>query len=151
MTTIGSDSDFRDEWLAGAARAFFVSAYADYVENPDDHEDDGDDEDLPRPGGGGDWYDCAPETPPNAYALAGELWAMLESKNGASVYAIAERAKAADGEDPDPNQFGRDLAMEAMGHGVSWFDSHKAFPIKIPHMEVSSLSFSSDVYRDRGE
>jgi hypothetical protein len=152
MTSIGSSSTFRDEWIAGAARAFFVSAYADYCEDPDfcDDESDDDDDDrdeLPRPGPREDWCDYAPTTPPNAYALAGELWAMLESKNGASVYALADRAKEADGEDPDPEDFGHDLAMQAMGHGVSWFDSHKAFPIEIPHMEVSSCSFSRDAYR----
>lgn len=151
MTTIGSDSDFRDEWLAGAARAFFVCAYADYCEDPDfcdDESDDDDDRDeLPRPGPGEDWLDYAPETPANAYALAGELWARLESENRASVYVLAERAKAADGEDPDPDQFGHYLAMQAMGHGVSWFDDHKAFAIEVPHMEVSSCSFSREAYR----
>lgn len=149
MTTIGSDSSFRDGFLIGAAKAFFVTAYADFVE--DDHDDLSDDErdaraELPRPGPGEDWEDYAPEPPPAAYALAGELWAGLHYVNGVSVYSLAERAREADGTDPDPEEFGFCLAMQAMGHGVSWFDDHGRFGIAFPHMEVSQFSFAEDAY-----
>jgi hypothetical protein len=156
MTTqpIGSDSTFRDSFLEGAARAFFVTAYADYVEEGHSTDNDlTDDErearlELFRPSGGGDWCDYAPETPPNAYALAGELWNALHVANGeAGVYSLALRAEAADGTAPDPEQFGHYLAMQAMGHGVSWFDDHKAFPIKVPHVECSMCSFSDEAYQ----
>ena len=191
--SVGSDSMFRDSWLEGAAKAFFVTAYADYAEEGYSTDNDlTDDErearaELSRPGGGGDWYDHAPTTPPNAYALAGELWAMLEAANpgGCGVYTLAERAAKADGvkcencdgsghimfRDSlalagvpdeqrecgecngsgvvaiDPEHFGRDLAMQAMGTGVSWFDDHKKFPIKIPHIECNMCSFSDDAYQ----
>lgn len=151
---IGSDSTFRDSWLEGAARAFFVTAYADYVEEGWSKDNDLTDEeretrrDLDKPGAGGDWYNYAPETPPNAYALAGELWAMLHAANGeAGVYSLALRAEAADGVAPDPEEFGRDLAMQAMGHGVSWFDDHKKFEIKVPHLECSMCSFADEAYK----
>lgn len=149
MTMIGSDSTFRDGFLLGAAKAFFVTAYADYVD--DDHDDLSDDEreartELPRPGPGDDWEDYAPDPPPAAYALAGELWALLRSENGASPYLLADRARGADGEDPDPEAFGFCLAMQAMGHGVSWFDSHERFDLKVPHIECSQFSFSEDAY-----
>lgn len=39
-----------------------------------------------------------------------------------------------------------DNGDQAMGHGVSWFDDHKHFEIKIPHMEVSSFSFAPSAY-----
>lgn len=158
---IGSDSEFRDSWLEGAARAFFVTAYADYCDEGHSEDNDLTDEEreerlaLPRATMGADWYDYAPATPPAAYALAGELWGKLETVNHASVYMLAERAKQADcdagkmtdNEEIDPEDFGRDLAMQAMGHGVSWFDDHANFEIKIPHVECSMCSFSDDAYK----
>lgn len=165
---IGSDSDFRDAFLEGAAKAFFVTAYADHAEEGDNTDNELTDEEreareeLPRPGPGGDWYDYAPEPPPNAYALAGELWAGLHHLNGCSVYVLADRAVNADADpkgeceskveltdDFDAEEFGRDLAMQAMGTGVSWFDDHAKFEIKIPHAEISSFSFSESAYRGK--
>lgn len=156
---IGSDSDFRDSWLEGAAKAFFATAYADYCEegHSTDNELSEDEREtrlsLPRPGGGEDWMDYLPSIPPNAYALAGELWAMLEASNpgGCGVYTLAERAKAVDGEAPDPEQFGHYLAMQAMGHGVSWFDDHKTFKIKVPSIECSQCSFSDEAFQAEAE
>lgn len=154
--SIGSDSTFRDAWLEGAARAFFVTAYADYVDEGHSTDNDLTDDEraarlaLPSATMGADWYDYAPTTPLNAYALAGELWASLEHENKASVYMLAERAKEADGltdnEEIDAEDFGRDLAMQAMGHGVSWFDNHERFDLKIPHIECNMCTFSDDAY-----
>jgi hypothetical protein len=166
-TNIGSDSNFRDAFLTGAARAFFVTAYADYCEEGHSHDNDlSDDErvarlDLPRPGPGEDWCDYAPPTPPNAYALAGELWFALgyvrdifgTPRNGpCGVYSLVEQACKADGLTPDEceafdvEMFGHYLAMQSMGHGVSWFDDHAEFPIVVPHIECSSCSFSDAAY-----
>jgi len=140
--SIKSDSDFRDSFLEGSARAIFVMAYADFCEQSEDC-------DLPTPGPGGDWYDCTPATPPNAYALAGELWAELHRLNGeAGVYSLSLRAEAADGKPVDPEEFGRDLAMQWMGTGVSWFDDHAKFPIKIGYTEVSGFTFDESAYTD---
>jgi hypothetical protein len=151
--TIGSDSDFRDDFIRGAARAFFVTAYADFVEDKDADEDRSE---YPQPGPGEDWTDFTPPTPPNAYALAGELWAGLVVENRqnapAGVYSLAEQAATADGYSDgasavDAERFGHYLAMQAMGHGVSWFDDHKKFPLVVPHMECSSFTFSTDAYQ----
>ena len=141
---IGSDTHFRDEFLAGAARALFVSAYADYVEDGKDGEGS---DDMPRPGPGEDWADFAPAAPPAAYALAGELWASLECANGCSVYSLAATAEAADGREVDVDAFGFDLAMQWMGSGVSWFDNHKKFPLQVSYKEVSGHTFSEAAYR----
>lgn len=185
---IGSDSTFRDGWIQGAARAFFVSAYADHCEEADSTDNDLTEDErkerssLPRPGAGGDWDDYAPETPPNAYALAGELWAMLEHENGCSVYVLANHAAAADNpcqrcrgrgqacklpgvmsayfeeceecngrgstSEVDSEEFGSDLAMQAMGHGVSWFDDHKRFELKVPHVECNQCTFDANAYAE---
>lgn len=159
---IGSDSTFRDAWLEGAARAFFVSAYADFVEEGHSTDNELDDIErerrlsLPRPGAREDWMDYAPPTPPNAYALAGELWALIEAKcdvfgtklnGGAGVYSLALRAEAVDGTAPDAEKFGHYMAMEAMGHGVSWFDDHETFEMHIPHIECSQCTFDDAAYQ----
>jgi len=151
---IGSDSTFRDEWLEGAARAFFVTAYADYVEEANSTDNDLTHDErmarlaLPRAKAKQDWMNVAPTTPPNAYALAGELWAKLEHENKCNVYQLAALATLADGnkEDIDADSFGHYLAMQAMGHGVSWFDDHEKFDLKVPHIECSMCSFSDGAY-----
>jgi len=148
--TVHSDSDFRDAFIEGAARAFFVSAYADFCENQASKGDDADDATYYISAGPGeDWADVAPaNTPPNAYALAGELWAGLYHLNGAAgPYTLVNNAQAADGAEPDAEEFGHYLAMEAMGHGVSWFDDHARFDLKVPHMECSAYTFDEEAYR----
>lgn len=164
MANIGSNSFFRDAFIEGAAKAFFVTAYADFVEEGYSTDNDLTDDErkariaLPKAGGGQDWYDYAPEPPPEAYALAGELWARLESENGHSVYTLASHAAKADGvEEIDVEEFGRDLAMQAMGHGVSWFDDHENIPndllqsykskrFEIPDIECNQCSFDDAAF-----
>jgi len=145
--TVHSDSDFRDEFIEGAARAFFVTAYADFVEDPEREQGA---YDYLAASCGADWMDCAPETtPPNAYALAGELWGALYHLNGkAGVYTLALNAEAADGQPVDAKEFGHYLAMAAMGHGVSWFDDHADFPLETPYMECSGFTFDERAYRE---
>ena len=143
-----SNSDFRDEFLLGAAKAFWACAYADYIEDPEADDDDPR-KDLPRPGGGEDWMDYLPPIPPNAFAIAGELWSDLTHANkhvGCGVYSLADLARQADGDGIDVEEFGHYLAMQYMGHGVSWFDDHEKFEIEIPYREVSFLEFDSDAY-----
>lgn len=163
MANIGSSSIFRDQFLLGAAKAFFVSAYADFVEEGHSTDNELTKAErkarlkLPRPGAGEDWCDYAPEPPPAAFALAGELWAALEATNKANMYMLAERAEKADTEHVskcekckengfDAEEFGHYLAMQAMGHGVSWFDDHGDFEIEIPHIECSQCSFDDAAY-----
>ena len=145
---VQSDSTWKDKFLHGAARAFFVTAYADFVEDTD-REDDG--HKYVQAGGGEDWMDHSPQTTPAyAYALAGELWAGIQASNPelwCGPYTAADLAKDADGEEPDPDLFGHYFAMEAMGQGVSWFDSHKSFPITMPSIECSQCSFDPEAYR----
>lgn len=162
---VGSDSTFKDDFLTGAAKAFFCTAYADFVEEgySTDNELTDDEREarlaLPRARGGQDWMDWMPEVPPAAYALAGELWASLEAASKASVYVLANRAGRAEHkcdhdcadpceaiDDIDAEEFGHYLAMQAMGHGVSWFDDHEEFEIEIPHVECSQCTFSDDAY-----
>lgn len=132
---VHSDSDFRDDFLEGAAKAFFCTAYADY---------------CARPGGGKDWINFIPDTlPGNAYALAGELWAGLTTSNDVGVYSLALQAQGADETpDLDASEFGHYLAMAAMGHGVSWFDDHAEFPLEVPSIECSAYTFDPAAYSE---
>ncbi len=120
---------FESKWLErfadGAARAFFVAAWSDEQE-----------EKGKRFRQGVDLMDQAPATPLSAYVHAGILIGQLEVLNKASIYMIGERAAEADGvPEIDSQELGHYLAMEAMGHGVSWSDDHKDFPIKVPYLE----------------
>jgi hypothetical protein len=148
MNQVHSDSSWTDSFLHGAARAFFVTAYADFVE---DFERENDDHEYIEACSGQDWMDCSPETTPAyAYALADELLAGIKASNPDlehGVHSAQELAKEADGEKPDPDLFGHYFAMQSMGHGVSWFDSHNHFPLTLPRIECSQDSFNHEAYR----
>jgi len=138
-----TDSNFKDEFIQGAARAFFVMAYADYCEENSESDI------LTHAGPGGDWMDCAPDTPIAAYVFAGEMWSDLAHANKVpcGVIGLANLAKEADGvDDIDVNDFGHRLAMQYMGTGVSWFDDHEKFELEVPYSEISQFSFDSDSY-----
>lgn len=148
--TIHSDSTWRDELIEAAARLFFVSAYADFVEEPERYPDG---YDYPRPGGGDDWMEYAPErTPINAYVLAGEMWASIEAASKINMYALGARANQADGGeyacDVDAEDFGTGLAWMYMGAGPSWFDDHATFEIEVPSAEIHGMTFDPACYRE---
>lgn len=149
-----SDSEFRDAFLFGAAKAYFVSAYADFVEDQTvDQERPQDAYDyLAYRGGGGDWHKLDLTIPPNAYALAGELWngLMLNAGPG-GIYKLSALAKTHDGCEPDAEEFGHYFAMESIGHGVSWFDDHAVFPIEVPSIECSGSTFDQRAYRSAND
>lgn len=146
---------FRELWMRGAARAFFVCAYAAFVEDRG-QEVAGYREArrrlraYPKPGGGEDWYDFAPPTPLEAFGYAGELWGRLSEANQVGVHSLAVRAQRANAEKPvDPEKFGMDMAMEAMGHGCGWEDTNAVQRLVrrvSVRMEVSYHSFDPSVY-----
>lgn len=125
--------------MDGAARAFWLCAYADWASEHKDRTD------ISRPKPGEDWADYAPETPGVAYFYAGQLMVMLRDKNEVPIEILWRRACEADGYDSDPEDFGHCLAMQAMGHGVSWFDDHEPFEIEIPYLDVSWYHFDEDL------
>ena len=141
----------KDEFLEGAARCFFVCAYADFVDE-EEREDDG--HDYPGASNGEDWYNVAPErTPPAAYAAAGELWARLEILNKdtapCGVISLIMQAAEANGDDEiDVEHFGRDCAMMALGTGVCWFDDNSKFPLETPYMDCGTVGFDHAAYRE---
>lgn len=130
----------------GMARAIWVTSFADWVDQqgPSAQRKYG-------AGPGQDWSDVAPATPESADAAAEDLTVLLwrENRNvgdGPRTVRVGlyRRALAADkararpaSRRATPNDFGHCLAMQAMGHGVSWFDDHATFPLKFPrHFEA---------------
>lgn len=119
--------------INGMARAMWVMAWADELEERG-HEDSW---------AGCDLMDLAPETPCKAIELAWTLAGKYEQANGMSVICLLGSAQRADGNSTNDYEyetdFGHYLAMMAMGHGVSWFDDHEEFYLKVPSIDNYSL------------
>jgi len=116
--------------LEGMARALWVTSYADWVEQqgPTAQKKLG-------ARGGQDWSDVAPETPADALEAARDLYLAISRANNESPVDLLGTAARADGVKATrayADSFGHCLAMQALGHGVSWFDDHKQFPLKFP-------------------
>jgi hypothetical protein len=113
------------------ARAFFVEAWARNEEEKPKFRERG-------YGGHGhqvDIMDVAPRTNAAANAAAKELAKDIERANGRSLTSLYTTAVAQEGhrKEPNPTDFGHYLAMQAMGHGVSWWDDHPKFPMTVPY------------------
>lgn len=131
-----TQTDLTDYIVAAMARAMFVSNYADAVEEGDYQGR--------RAGPGEDWMDVAPETPQPYISEAWRLLGRIEQANKTNIHSLLAQACNADNvnytEMPANGGYVRDfghcLAMQAMGHGVSWFDDHSKFNMSIPYVEV---------------
>ena len=124
------------------AKTLHVCAYADAVES-------GELPDAPYASMGADWMDIAPPVSDDARLFAAELAGQIKALNKKSLLFLARDAATADGFDPDDGfeeiptrrgcsyleDFGHCLAMQALGHGVSWFDDHEEFLLTVPHVE----------------
>jgi hypothetical protein len=90
---------------------------------------------------GSQLLDYVPKRVPESVRLRAAYFAhKLKIKNRATLDGLYRQAMRAPGRHLDrhtrPFDFGFDIAMEGMGHGVSWFDSHPRFPIDIPWVEA---------------
>jgi len=133
------NSSSRNPIIDAMARALFVSAYADYVDqSPDTH--------LPYASMGQDWMDVAPPTPQYVLDAANQLLGRIEELNKTNIWSLLWLAARADevlgveGSVHDlpakyVSDFGHYLAMQSLGHGVSWWDDHEKFPMELPHIE----------------
>lgn len=124
--------------LEGMASALWASSWADHAE-----------EHGCTSMSGQRIEDIMPPIPEEAYVLAKKCADSIEAANGKSLSELfddAVKADEADGLDSSgaDESFGSDLAMQWMGHGVSWFDDHAEFPIKIPHGSGDELYFVAD-------
>jgi len=155
------------EFIEAAARVMWAGAWADWQESrcavvmPDgqpcgrDQEGiDGDCADAFESHdfkgasfSGQELTEIAPPTPQYALYEAAGLLARLEVANGAGLAAILAKAGEADdlrntiGQfmQADASAFGSDIALQAVGHGVSWFDDHAKFELKVPSIEFEYI------------
>lgn len=113
--------------------------------------------------------DAAPPTPDYARLEAAMLLSRLEERNGAGLAAIVRAARTADcvaavdsgvkhdhgnylnqHDTPsgdaclplDVEEFASDVAMMALGTGVSWFDDHERFDVLGNAFSVPSVEFT---------
>jgi hypothetical protein len=82
--------------------------------------------------------DQAPSTPKGAHELAERHTKRVEEANGRSILELLIEAGRADGRHTEPDEryameFGSDVGMMLAGTGVSWFDDHAEFPLKVPY------------------
>ena len=121
-------------------RTLFMAAFADHREDPDSLG-----EGKPCPGhscaNGEDWADFTPTTHPDAFKAGEQLAQSIEKLNHKRLAQLLEDAAFADdgchfSEEDDAiayaQEFGHYLAMQSLGHGVSWFDDHAEFPLELP-------------------
>lgn len=123
-----SFSYIASEMITGAARTLFCLEWADWAEFAGINLS------------GCEISNVAPPTPPNYVAnaayLIGQIVAMNTDRGDAR--SLVQKAVEADNmlmEDwsgHNSEHFGSDLAMMALGHGVSWFDDHNKFDLKLP-------------------
>lgn len=121
--------NYERQIIDAMARAMFVTTWADRMEERG----------LGHKLAGQELMDIAPKTSRDALAAAKKLATMFaEANEGASMndlYARALNVAGKHGGDTSPHSFGHYMAMEAMGHGVSWTDDHPEFKVNIPYFE----------------
>jgi len=131
----------RQEIIDSFTRTLFVQAYATFVEQA--KEDGEDTSDLPQAGPGEDWMDVAPETPESAVQAGLEGIAAIERRYGVPIEELVfiaseecRKAKCRTNRDHNTEAFGYFLAMQYVGHGVSWSDDHP-MQLDLPHGEFN--------------
>jgi len=113
-----------EEIIDGMARCLFVNAWADYAE-----------ENLDANFSQMELMDVAPETPPESFEKAKQLYNKIEDMNNVDLSDFVPPGIDPD-EGFDKENFGHYLCMEALGHGVSWKDDHEDHGLELPHTEA---------------
>jgi hypothetical protein len=123
----------------GMARALFVADYARAAE-------DGRVVLTPEQAKLKDWMEIAPPTPLDYIYEGHRLAGKVEQVNGQALIVLFAQAVEADGkanwitwDEKHPGyavNFGHNIAMQAVGHGVSWFDDHNEFDLHVPGFET---------------
>lgn len=138
----------RSDIVSGMADILWGSAWADAMEEIG----------RGRELSGREITSIMPATPASAYRGAELIARSIEQANGQTLEELYRRALRADADDnggrhrhEDAERFGGDLAHMSMGSGVSWFDDHAKFPLKVPHTGESVEDELRMVARDREE
>jgi len=133
-------ADTRKEVLHAMARAAYTMWWTRQQEEKyEEHRTP-----LPWPSGPVNIDEYVPKrTPASARKWAEETLAEYEQKTGMPVELLYWYAENAEGKHeylPTTDTFGWYLAMQAMGHGVSWFDGHPGFE------PLESVDVDNDYY-----
>lgn len=115
------------EIIEAAARAVYVQAWANYMEESGGHIEHGI-----------DLMDQAPKTPTVATKWARELVKTMEKFNKRKIeriYIAAAKEPGRHEKEATPEDFGHYTAMESLGHGVGWGDSHPNHGFRVPSSE----------------
>lgn len=77
------------------------------------------------------------KTPKSATVWAEKLIARVEKDSREDIVSMYDRLEAMSGHrrTPTPDLFGHYIAMEALGHGVSWSDDHPYEGLSVPNMD----------------
>jgi len=129
-------SDYQDTIIENMAAMLWAMAWADHA-----------DEHRCCSLSGVDIMQVMPEVPDEAVALAKKLVKGIEKANELPLEVIFAFACKADGiqmSEKVAEEFGGDLGHMAIGSGVSWFDDHEKFPLKVPYGENYELRMYAD-------
>lgn len=125
---MSQETEIRKTVIAGIARAAFVTEWANRQEE------------RGRTFSGKDLYQVAPRTDKHARDWAEGVVERIESLNRKSIVELLYAAAIADGRAGSVPEdyvfsFGSDIGHQVMGAGVSWFDDHEQFPLRLPYEE----------------
>jgi hypothetical protein len=138
-----SQSLYEDEIADGAMRAIFVSHWASRVERKVKVPEDEPDIHLIGKEAINHWENVAPKRIMGFSTFHKAAWRFighLEANNQLSLDIIFRLAMKADGHPfraPDGYafEFGRCLAYQCLGRGISWFDEHEKINLVLPSFD----------------
>ncbi len=126
-------------FVQSVARTMFVLQWGDY------------EEEAGRTYPGKDLMHVAPPTPGQFLREGWRFLGAVEALNTKSLHVLLYTAAFAETltedtsiENIDVDSFAHYLVMQAVGHGVSWFDSHAEFELRLPMWQLIDLD--ADAY-----
>lgn len=97
------------------------------------------------------YEDLVGETPIVALYKASEIAGAIEQSNaGASIIDLYTNALQAEGLQDSPalrKEFGETIALQSLGHGVSWFDNHAKIPLEFPFYLENDITLGKADFR----
>lgn len=144
-----------NEIVDSMARTLFVDAWArDWEYLWEDYENEDIEEAAASVGvevpsfQGAELMDSAPPTEDEAYVEAQKIYDSIEQANPGVDLATFLPPGYTDEDYFDRDSFGHYLAMQAMGSGVRWSDSHPDHGLKIPYRENNLFTSETERVRE---
>lgn len=136
-----STNEVREQIILAMAHTFFIHALSSEIESNSSGDQATNHGKLGRPMSGESWESIYPDNlrPRSAVDLAMRCAAWIEEKSGVGLetsYARCLLRNISPREPAGADSFGHALAMEIMGTGVAWADSHDEHDLELPNIEV---------------